>query len=160
MAKKPKRFATGDEVYSDYGSDEGRGAAGTSEISTKAESTRGAAGTSETVKPKAAPAPAPAPAKEVSSIRKLSREEGESIRKASEAAKPAPAIKPDETKMSLSERIKMSRERAREGTKTDTRSVSERLRSAFGMASGGKVSSASSRADGIAQKGKTRGRMC
>ena len=80
--------------------------------------------------------------------------------KASEAAKPAPAVKPDETKMSLSERIKMSRERAREGTKTDTRSVSERLRSAFGMASCGKVSSASSRADGIAQKGKTRGRMC
>jgi hypothetical protein len=28
------------------------------------------------------------------------------------------------------------------------------------MASGGKVSSASSRADGIATKGKTRGRMC
>lgn len=157
MAKKPKRFATGEEVYSDYGTElEGRGSAGTSEISTKAESTRGAAGTSETVKPKAAPAPAPA--KEVSSIRKLSREEGESIRKASEAAKPAPAVKPDETKMSLSERIKMSRERAREGTKTDTRSVSERLRSAFGMASGGKVSSASSRADGCCVKGKTKGK--
>ena len=28
------------------------------------------------------------------------------------------------------------------------------------MASGGKVSSASSRADGIAQRGKTKGRMC
>jgi hypothetical protein len=28
------------------------------------------------------------------------------------------------------------------------------------MASGGKVSSASSRGDGIATKGKTRGRMC
>jgi hypothetical protein len=29
-----------------------------------------------------------------------------------------------------------------------------------GMKSGGKVSSASSRADGIAQRGKTRGKMC
>jgi hypothetical protein len=28
------------------------------------------------------------------------------------------------------------------------------------MASGGKVSSASSRGDGIAQRGKTRGKMC
>lgn len=30
----------------------------------------------------------------------------------------------------------------------------------IGMKSGGKVSSASSRADGIAQRGKTRGKMC
>jgi hypothetical protein len=65
---------------------------------------------------------------------------------------------PDVTKMSLSERMKASRESARSGSgKTDTRSVSERLRSAFGMAKGG---SASSRADGIATKGKTRGKMC
>jgi hypothetical protein len=71
---------------------------------------------------------------------------------------PAPAAKPDVTKMSLSERMKASRESARSGSgKTDTRSVSERLRSAFGMASGG---SASSRADGIASRGKTRGKMC
>ena len=33
-------------------------------------------------------------------------------------------------------------------------------RSKMGMKKGGKVSSASSRADGIAQRGKTRGRMC
>jgi hypothetical protein len=33
-------------------------------------------------------------------------------------------------------------------------------RSKMGMKSGGKVSSASSRADGIAQRGKTKGRMC
>jgi hypothetical protein len=69
-----------------------------------------------------------------------------------------PAAKPDVTKMSLSERMKASRESARSGSgATDTRSVSERLRSAFGMASGG---TASSRADGIATKGKTRGKMC
>jgi hypothetical protein len=71
---------------------------------------------------------------------------------------PAPAAKPDVTKMSLSERMKASRESARSGSgPTDTRSVSQRLRSAFGMKSGG---SASSRADGIATKGKTRGKMC
>jgi hypothetical protein len=69
-----------------------------------------------------------------------------------------PAAKPDVTKMSLSERMKASRESARSGSgPTDTRSVSQRLRSAFGMAKGG---SASSRADGIAMKGKTRGKMC
>ena len=65
---------------------------------------------------------------------------------------------PDETKMSLSDRIKMSRERARtSSTGTDTRSVGQRLRAAFGMKNGG---SASSRADGVASRGKTRGRMC
>jgi hypothetical protein len=65
---------------------------------------------------------------------------------------------PDVTKMSLSERMKASRENARSGVgTTDTRSVGQRLRSAFGMAKGG---TASSRADGIAQKGKTKGRMC
>jgi len=74
----------------------------------------------------------------------------------------APAAKPDVTKMSANERTKQSIESnlasARSGSgPTDTRSVSQRLRSAFGMASGG---SASSRADGIAMKGKTRGKMC
>jgi len=66
----------------------------------------------------------------------------------------------DETKMSLAERAKMSRERARAGSgSTDRRSVSERIRSAMGMKSGGSVSSASSRADGCATKGKTKGTM-
>jgi hypothetical protein len=81
------------------------------------------------------------------------------------AAKTAPV---DETKLSLTERMKMSRDRAKAGSTTDTRSVSQRLRSAFGMknggatkmASGGMTSSASKRADGIAVKGKTRGKMC
>ena len=67
---------------------------------------------------------------------------------------------PDVTKMSLSERMKESREKSRSGSgKTDTRSVNERFRSAFGFAKGGSVS-ASTRADGIAQRGKTRGKMC
>ena len=72
---------------------------------------------------------------------------------------PAPkAASNDITKMSLAERAKASREKARAGSgTTDTRSVSQRLRSAFGMKNGGMT--ASKRADGIATKGKTRGKM-
>lgn len=78
------------------------------------------------------------------------------------AAKPTP-VELDETKLSLSDRIKMSRERARSGSgKTDTRSVNERLSSmkkggaVKKMASGGMTSQ---RGDGIASKGKTRCKM-
>ena len=97
---------------------------------------------------------------------------------------PATAAAPvDVTKMSANERIKQdirdTLAGARSGSgKTDTRSINERIRSALGagkdrggntvdfegsglgMKSGGKVSKASSRADGIAQRGKTRGKMC
>jgi hypothetical protein len=76
----------------------------------------------------------------------------------------------DVTKLSLAERSKLSRDLARNaGSKTDSRSVNERFRSSLGMkkggavkkmASGGMASSVSKRADGIAQKGKTRGKMC
>jgi hypothetical protein len=87
----------------------------------------------------------------------------------SESAPAAKASPVDETKLSLSDRMKLSRDRAKAGSTTDTRSVSQRLRAAFGMkkggaakkmASGGMTSSASKRADGIAVKGKTRGKMC
>ena len=72
-----------------------------------------------------------------------------------EESQMAPA---DKTKMSVSERAKANRESARSGSSTtDKRSVNERIRSAMGMKNGG---SASSRADGIAVKGKTRGKMC
>ena len=73
---------------------------------------------------------------------------------------PAAAGPIDLTKMSLAERAKMSRDSARAGSgSTDKRSVNERIRSALGMKSGGSVS-ASKRGDGIAQRGKTRGKMC
>jgi hypothetical protein len=105
----------------------------------------GESGTSYTTKatpkamPKAAPKAAPKPAAKAES-------------------KAAPA---DDTKMSVADRAKASRERARAGSgTTDRRSVGERLKSAFGMKSGGSVGSASRRADGIATKGKTRGKMC
>ena len=109
----------------------------------------GGPGSSRTVKatPKAAPKPAP---------------KAES--KPAPKAEPKPAAKAaasnDVTKMSVADRAKASREKARAGSgTTDTRSVGERLRSAFGMKSGGSVSSASRRADGIATKGKTRGKF-
>jgi len=112
----------------------------------------GDAGSSRTVKakPKAMPKAAPKPAAKTESA---------------PAAKAAPV---DETKLSLTDRMKLSRERARTGSTTDTRSVSQRIREKFGfkkggatkMASGGMTSSASKRADGIAVKGKTRGKMC
>jgi alanyl-tRNA synthetase len=117
----------------------------------------GDAGTSETVKvttksmPKATPKAASKPAAKTESA---------------PAAKAAPV---DETKLSLSDRMKLSRDRAKAGSTTDTRSVSQRIREKFGfkkggatkMASGGMTSSsASKRADGIAVKGKTRGKMC
>jgi hypothetical protein len=81
---------------------------------------------------------------------------------------------PDVTKMSANERTKQNIEdtkqnikenlaSARSGSgKTDSRSVNERIRSGIrstlGFAKGGSVN-ASSRADGIAQRGKTRGKM-
>jgi Meckel syndrome type 1 protein len=116
----------------------------------------GDAGTSETAKatpkatPKAAPKAAPKP---------VAKSESKP------AAKAAPV---DVTKLSVAERRKLSRENPSVSGPTDTRSVSQRLRSAFGMksggatkmASGGMTSSASKRADGIAVKGKTRGKMC
>jgi Meckel syndrome type 1 protein len=126
----------------------------------------GDAGTSETAKatpkatPKAAPKAAPKP---------VAKSESKP------AAKAAPV---DVTKLSANERTKRNIEEnlsgARKGSgPTDTRSANERIRSgirsAFGMkkggavkkmASGGMTSSASKRADGIATKGKTRGKIC
>ena len=129
----------------------------------------GDAGSSRTVKatPKAMPKAKPAPKAES---------------KPAPKPMPKPAEMPtDVNKLSANERIKQSIEKnlanARSGSgTTDRRSVGERIRSALagkdrggnsvdfggsgmGMKSGGKVS-ASSRGDGIAQRGKTRGKMC
>jgi len=71
----------------------------------------------------------------------------------------APRSKIDVTKYSLEERRKMEPDRS----PTDYRPVNERFKrggAVKGYASGGSVSSASKRADGIAVKGKTRGKMC
>ena len=75
-------------------------------------------------------------------------------RRSDEESQMAPA---DKTKMSVADRAKASRESARAGSgTTDRRSVSQRLRAAFGMKNGG---SASKRADGIASRGKTNCKM-
>ena len=85
--------------------------------------------------------------------------------KSKAAAKPAPKAAAKEapvdvTKLSVAERRKLSRENPSVSGPTDTRSVNQRLRAAFGFSKGGSVGSASKRADGIAQRGKTRGTMC
>lgn len=74
-------------------------------------------------------------------------------------SKPAPKAAPvDVTKLSVAERRKLSRENPSVGGPTDKRSVNQRIKEAFGMKSGGMT--ASRRGDGIAQRGKTRGKMC
>jgi len=110
----------------------------------------GDAGSSRTVK--ATPKPAAKPA-----AKPAVRDTGSDVARMANRGKPAAAA--DDTKMSVADRAKASRERARAGSgTTDRRSVGERLKSAFGMKSGGSVSSASKRADGCATKGKTRGK--
>ena len=119
----------------------------------------GESGTSYTTKatPKATPKAAPKPAAKAAP-KLIDPSNIRSGRREFEESQMAPA---DKTKMPVSERAKASRESARAGSgTTDRRSVGERLKSAFGMKSGGSVGSASRRADGIATKGKTRGKMC
>ena len=69
----------------------------------------------------------------------------------------------DETKLSANERTKRNIEKNLSGARsgsgpTDKRSANERIKAMFGMKSGGMT--ASKRGDGIAQRGKTRGKMC
>ena len=62
--------------------------------------------------------------------------------------------KKDDTSLSVSERIKNARERARTSdTGTDKRSVSDRLKSAFGMKKGGMVKKASAKKGSVARGG-------
>ena len=106
-------------------------------------------------KPKAAPKTKPKPAAKAGP--KLI--DPSNIRSGRQEFEEAQLAPPDKTKMSVSERAKANRESARRGSgSTDKRSVNERIRSAMGMKNGGMT--ASKRADGIATKGKTRGKMC
>jgi hypothetical protein len=155
----------------------------------------GDAGSSRTVKatPKAAPKAASKPAAKADNevTRMKNRAKSAEMPSGSPGRGKSAEMPADVTKMSLADRAKRSREMARSGSgTTDTRSVGERLRSAFagkdrggnsvdfagsgmGMKRGGSVKpskmggvktakpsfgSASSRADGIASKGKTRGK--
>lgn len=115
----------------------------------------------KTAKPKAASKAKPKDSKSDAPMRGKRSDAGTSPpigygRRDFEESQMAPA---DKTKMSVSERAKATRESARSGSgSTDKRSVNERIRSAMGMKNGGMT--ASKRADGIAVKGKTRGKIC
>ena len=122
----------------------------------------GGAGSSRTVK--ATPKPAAKPAAKSTADSEITRMKNRA--KSAEMPSGSPgrgksAEMPfDVSKMSVADRAKRSREMARSGSgTTDRRSVGERLKSAFGMKSGGSVGSASRRGDGIATKGKTKGTM-
>lgn len=78
--------------------------------------------------------------------------------KKTEANKPKDELA-DDYREALMERIRKSKSRKPEGTATNYRSVTERLKEQFGFKNGGSVSGPS-RGDGIAQRGKTRGKMC
>lgn len=110
----------------------------------------GGPGSSRVVKPTPKAMPKPAP--------KMARDTGSDMARMMNRGKSAePAA--DVTKMSLADRAKASRAKARKGSgSTDKRSVTDRIKASFGMKSGGMT--ASSRGDGIAQRGKTRGKMC
>ena len=123
----------------------------------------GGAGSSRTVKatPKAMPKATPKSTADSEVTRMANRAKSAEMPSGAPGRGKSAEMPADVTKMSLADRAKRSREMARSGSgTTDKRSVGERLKSAFGMKSGGSVSSASKRADGIATKGKTRGRMC
>jgi hypothetical protein len=119
----------------------------------------GEPGSSRTVKatPKAMPKAAPK-ATTKSEARDTGSDMARMMNRAKSVEKPV-----DETKLSANERTKRSIEKnlssARSGSgSTDKRSVTDRIKASFGMKSGGMT--ASSRGDGIAQRGKTRGKMC
>lgn len=79
-----------------------------------------------------------------------------------EVSKPVPkkaeAELADDTSLSLAQRIARRKERMKSREPTNERSVNQRFKEQFGLKSGGSVSA--SRGDGIAQRGKTRGKYC
>tara|TARA_R110000868_G_scaffold308010_1_gene569624 strand:- start:84 stop:818 length:735 start_codon:yes stop_codon:yes gene_type:complete len=69
-----------------------------------------------------------------------------------------PKEEEDDTSLSLAQRMARRKERMKTSKPTDERSVNQRFKEEFGFKNGGSVSA--SRGDGIAQRGKTRGKMC
>lgn len=171
MAKRPKRFYEGEEV-SDYGSDEGRGSAGTSEtvtpskpkpkIVTKEElaasglSLRDYMNKQQGLTRRGESSP-PASKQEPSSVRRLTQEEGKNIQKASDEDRYMGRLKAASEKAIMQQQNEkiLKDYKAAQARQKDANQAA----SLGGYKAGGKVSSASSRADGIAQRGKTRGTM-
>lgn len=127
----------------------------------------GGPGSSRVVKatPKAAPKAPKAEARDTGSdmARMMNRAKSAEMPSGSPGRGKSAEMPADVSKMSANERMKRSIETnlssARKGSgSTDKRSVTDRIKASFGMKSGGMT--ASSRGDGIAQRGKTRGKMC
>lgn len=74
-----------------------------------------------------------------------------------EAKKPKEEELADDYRLSFEERNKRRKERSKASTATNYRPVNERLKEQFGFKKGGVISA--SRGDGIAQRGKTKGRI-
>jgi hypothetical protein len=68
-----------------------------------------------------------------------------------------PKEEEDDTSLSLAQRMARRKERMKTSKPTDERSVTQRLKEQFGFKKGGVISA--SRGDGIAQRGKTKGRI-
>lgn len=103
------------------------------------------------VKPKAKPKP------KAKSATEVARTMGEGYMKAAQAATPMkkePMYDLAKAGRALADTFSSERATKRYAESTPY------ARAKMGMKSGGKVSSASSRADGVAQRGKTRGRIC
>ena len=148
MSKRPKRFFAGDEV-SDYDSGEGRGSAGTSETITPS-------------KPKPKIVTKEELAASGLSLRDymnkqqgLTRRGEPSIASAKSEPSSRQQTSPEDADM---QKKKAAFERALVQQQAD-KTLSDWRKKGSPLKAGGKVS-ASSRADGIATKGKTRGRMC
>lgn len=151
---RPSMKTTADDMYSDYGVKAGRGSAGTS----------------ETISPSAAtPAVKPSMPKPVTASRPKINTTA-----VTEVKPPAPKVtdtgdqgerllarykKPPLRQETMNERAKRFIEK-REAAKREKEANRGRGRGGVPYEKGGMVSSASKRADGIATKGKTRGKMC
>jgi hypothetical protein len=148
MSKRPKRFFAGDEV-SDYDSGEGRGSAGTSETITPS-------------KPKPKIVTKEELAASGLSLRDyMNKQQG--LTRRGEPSTASTKSEPSSRQQTAPEDADMQKkkaafERALVQQQAD-KTVSDWKKRGSPLKAGGKVS-ASSRADGIATKGKTRGRMC
>jgi len=170
---RPSMTTTAADIYQDYGIKAGRGSAGTSETMSPPE--RGASGTSETVRPSKPAAERTYPDK---------NEPAKTQKLLADKQKPAEeTVKPKLSRVPTSDEAAANRKAAADKVKGIGSSISnyfsglktpaerksqekkmEKLKAdptsrERDFAKGGKVS-ASSRGDGIAQRGKTRGKMC
>jgi hypothetical protein len=127
----------------------------------------GGPGSSRVVKPtpKAAPKASKSEARDTGSdmARMMNRAKSAEMPSGKPGRGKSAEMPADVSKMSANERMKRSIETNLSGARsgsgpTDKRSANERIKAMFGMKSGGMT--ASKRGDGIAQRGKTRGKMC